>query len=36
MRAGDDPLNAWICHVCAREWPVPSLARSCELKHEVK
>lgn len=29
---GTDP---WICHVCGEAYPVDSLARECEAKHQT-
>ena len=28
------PVSAWTCKHCGHRYPVPSLARECEHRHE--
>ena len=28
------PVSAWTCKHCGRRYPVPSMARACEQRHE--
>lgn len=33
----DEEYDAqWFCAVCGAEFPVPSMARGCEEKHDVE
>lgn len=32
---GSGMSDPWRCAVCGRTYPVPSLARDCERKHET-
>ena len=25
--------DPWVCIICGKHWPIPMLARECELKH---